>query len=402
MAESGLPEARLQGELTRTISQATMFADLVESDDWKDLRHVTALPDRVPPRPDLVYENRPVGPVVVFGASNFPLAFSVAGGDTISALAAGCPVIAKAHPAHPGTSELAGKAINAAVKECGLPEGTFSLLFDDGYAVGAQLVQSSGVRAVGFTGSRKGGIALMKLVAERENPIPIFAEMSSINPAIVMPSVVEHRSIAFADALFASCTLGVGQFCTNPGVFFVVGDTTEMVARIKGLMESAPSGVMLTDSIGEAYLTSFATLTSVQGVESIVAPTGPGAPGLALTNCVVFRAEPAVQEEVFGPSTLIVQCAALREALECLRTLDGQLTASVHGDPSELTQEIRFALEEVAGRILFNQFPTGVEVCDAMVHGGPFPATSDGRSTSVGTAAIYRWVRPIARQNWPG
>ncbi len=401
VAESGLPEARVQGELTRTIGQATMFANLVETDGWKDSRHVSALPDRTPPRPDIQFEHRPLGPVVVFGASNFPLAFSVAGGDTISALAAGCPVIAKAHPAHPGTSELAGRAIHDAVKECGLPEGTFSLLFDDGYAVGAQLVQSSGVRAVGFTGSRKGGVALMSLIAEREYPIPFFGEMSSINPSIVMPSVVANRGTAFAEAVYASCTLGVGQFCTNPGVFFVVGDTTEIVGRLKVLMEGGTPGVMLTEGIGETYVKGFADLASVNGVEAIVTPTVAGAPGLARTNCVVFRSEANAQDEIFGPSTLIVECLALREALECLRTLDGQLTASVHGNPSEVTQEIRFALEEVAGRIIFNQFPTGVEVCEAMVHGGPYPATSDGRSTSVGTAAIYRWVRPIAAQNWP-
>jgi NADP-dependent aldehyde dehydrogenase len=242
----------------------------------------------------------------------------------------------------------------------------------------------------------------MAHIAEREFPIPFFGEMSSVNPSIIMPSVVEKRGAAFAEAFYASVTLGVGQFCTNPGVLFVIGDTTEMVAKLKELMEAATPGVMLTEGIGENYLKSFAELVKVTGVEAVVTPTKPGAPGLATTNCLVFRAEPTLQDEVFGPSTLIVQCSSLRDAIECLRTLDGQLTASVHGEASEITQEIRFALEEIAGRIIFNQFPTGVEVCEAMVHGGPFPATSDGRSTSVGTAAIYRWVRPISIQNWPG
>ncbi len=401
MAESGLPEVRLQGELTRTINQAKMFADLVETDRWKDERFVSALPDRTPPRPELAYEHRPLGPVVVFGASNFPLAFSVAGGDTVSALAAGCPVIVKAHPAHPGTSEFAGRAIADAVSEVGLPCGTFALLFDDGYAVGAQLVRASEIKAVGFTGSRKGGLALMSLIEERELPIPFYGEMSSINPSIVMPSVTANNAVGFADAVFASCTLGVGQFCTNPGVFFYVGDPAPFVARLKELMEAAKPGVMLTDAIGQAYLEGFKALTAVHGIDAVVTPSTAGAPGLALTNCIDFRTERHSHDEVFGPSTLVVECGSVRDALECMRTLEGQLTASVHGTADEITQDVRFAMEEVAGRIIFNQFPTGVEVCEAMVHGGPFPATSDGRSTSVGTAAIYRWIRPICRQNWP-
>ena len=401
MAESALPEVRLQGELTRTINQALLFAQLIETDGWKDHREVTALPERTPPRPHIVYEHRPIGPVVVFGASNFPLAFSVAGGDTVSAFAAGCPVIVKAHPAHPGTSALAGEAIRAAAEECDLPEGIFSLLYDDLYGVGKQLVQAHGIRGVGFTGSREGGLALKRLIFERETPIPLFAEMSSVNPSVVMPSVVETRAEAFAEALFGSCSMGVGQFCTNPGLVFVLGDASVIVAKLKSLMEPAPAGVMLTEGIGNAYLSSFATVAAVTGVVTVVKPGSAGKPGLLTTTSEVFRAESILQTEIFGPSLLLVECESLKEAYECFRSMGGQLTASIHGIAEEVTQDMRFTLEEIAGRILFNQFPTGVEVCEAMFHGGPFPATFDGRSTSVGTAAIYRWVRPIAAQNWP-
>ncbi len=401
MSETALPEVRLQGELTRTINQILLFADLIETDGWKDMREVSPLPDRTPPRPHLVYEHRPIGPVVVFGASNFPLAFSVAGGDTVSALAAGCPVIVKAHPAHPGTSALAGEAIRAAAESCEMPEGIFSLLYDDGFGVGKQLVQAHGIRGVGFTGSREGGLALKRLIFERETPIPLFAEMSSVNPTVVMPSVVETRAEAFAEALFASCSMGVGQFCTNPGLVFVIGDASVIVAKLKALMEPAPAGVMLTEGIGAAYLKTFAVVASIAGVDTVVKPSEPGKPGLLFTNSEVFRAEATLQSEIFGPALLVVECQSTKDARECFRSMGGQLTASIHGNPHEINNDVRFVLEEIAGRILFNQFPTGVEVCEAMFHGGPFPATFDGRSTSVGTAAIYRWVRPIAAQNWP-
>jgi 2,5-dioxopentanoate dehydrogenase len=409
-AETGLTAARLQSELGRTCHQLRLFADVVDEGSWVDARIDTADPSRQPaPRPDVRSLRRPLGPVVVFGAANFPLAFSVAGGDTASALAAGNPVIVKAHPLHPGTSELAGEAVAAAVRRCGLPEGTFSLLFDDGFAVGQALVQHPLVQAVGFTGSRAGGETLMRLAASRPRPIPVYAEMGSVNPVVVLPGALRERGGAIAEGLHASFILGVGQFCTNPGVVLVpageAGDA--FAARLAELTRSTPAGPMLSERTYAAYRQGSETLRALGAVLLAEGPPGeaaaPGRAALWQAEAARALAEPRLTEEVFGPSTLLVRYRDARELEELLRSLGGNLAASVHASPEELAEhgDLLRLLAGKAGRLVFDQFPTGVEVNHAMVHGGPFPATSDGRSTSVGTRALLRFTRLVAWQNCP-
>jgi NADP-dependent aldehyde dehydrogenase len=407
--ESGLPMARLEGELGRTTSQLRLFADLVEEGSWVEARLDTANPARTPlPKPDLRSMLRPVGPVVVFGASNFPLAFSVAGGDTASALAAGCPVIVKAHPAHPATSELAGQAIAAAARDCGLPEGVFSLLFDKGREIGVALVSHPAVKAVGFTGSRQGGLALMAAAAARPVPIPVFAEMSSVNPIFITPGALTANSSAIAKGLQGAVTQGVGQFCTNPGLVFLpegaAGD--QFLGELKGLMAETAAASMLTPGIGKAYAQGVQKLSDAQGVNTLAkVETSQHQTGAALfeTSLQTMQNSPELSDEVFGPCTLVVRYANLDELRDFATDLEGQLTATLHITPEELAQNAALVeiLADKAGRLLFNGFPTGVEVGHAMVHGGPFPATSDGQSTSVGTGAIKRFVRPVCFQNFP-
>jgi NADP-dependent aldehyde dehydrogenase len=410
--ETGLPQARLQGELARTTGQLRLFADVAEEGSWVDARIDEALPERKPlARPDVRSMLRPLGPVAVFGASNFPLAFSVAGGDTASALAAGNPVVVKAHPAHPGTSELAGAAITEAVRECGLPEGTFALLFDAGIEVGKALVEHPAICAVAFTGSAGGGQALMKLAAARPEPIPCFAEMGSANPLFVLPGAMKERAKTLAEGLQGSFTLGSGQFCTKPGLVFVPeqGSGEFMDSLRAGVCALGGHG-MLTPGIAARYAQGVQERLLQSGVEWLAgqqsAPDGSGAAASAAVFSVpleTFLEQAALEEEIFGPTTLVVHYGAQEGLVEAARRLHGHLTATIHGTDEDLANatELVRVLESKVGRILFNGYPTGVEVCHAMVHGGPFPATSDARFTSVGTRAMLRFARPVCYQSFP-
>lgn len=402
--ETALPRPRLTGEVARTSNQLRLFAGVVEEGSWVMARIDTAAPSRTPPKPDVRSMLRPLGPVAVFGASNFPLAFSVGGGDTASALAAGNPVIVKAHPAHPGTSELSGQIIAQAVAECGFPAGTFSLLFDSGHAVGAALVQHPHVRAAGFTGSFRGGRALMDLAAARHEPIPVYAEMGSTNPVFILPHALAERSEQIATGLHGSFTLGGGQFCTKPGLVFVPEASTDFAARLRTLTEQGPAFSLLTGGIASVYGKQVAGRTALKTAEGASADAGFAAQTVLLeTGYAVFATDEELAKEVFGPTTLLVHCTSSDQMLEAARALEGHLTATILGTEEDLKQnaELLRILETKAGRLIFNAFPTGVEVCHAMVHGGPYPATSDGRSTSVGSQAIFRFARPVAYQGLP-
>ncbi|SDU91632.1 aldehyde dehydrogenase (NADP(+)) [Pseudomonas mucidolens] len=409
VAETGLPHPRIQGERGRTCQQLRTFARTVRSGEWLDVRVDTPQPQRQPlPRADLRQRQVPLGPVAVFGASNFPLAFSVAGGDTASALAAGCPVIVKAHSAHPGTSELVGRAVARAVKHCGLPDGVFSLLFGSGREVGIALVNDSRIKAVGFTGSRSGGIALCKAAQARPEPIPVYAEMSSINPVYLFPAALQSRSETLAQGFVTSLTQGAGQFCTNPGLVIAVQgpDLARFINTASDLLRHSPAQTMLTPGISNAYETGVGTLAEhAQVVASGLAAEGPNQcqAHLFVTGAQDFLANHRLQSEVFGAASLIVQCTSAEEMHKVTEHLEGQLTATLHLDDHDLehARALLPTLERKAGRLLVNGWPTGVEVCDAMVHGGPFPATSDSRSTSVGTAAILRFLRPVCYQDFP-
>jgi alpha-ketoglutaric semialdehyde dehydrogenase len=409
--ETGLPHARLMGERARTANQLRLFAEAMREGSWIDARIDPALPERKPlPRADLRSRNVAIGPVAVFGASNFPLAFSVAGGDTASALAAGCPVIVKGHPAHPGTSELVGRAIRAAIEECQLPEGVFSLLSGTSHELGAALVADPRVMAVGFTGSRAGGLALMRIAAARPVPIPVYAEMSSINPVFLMSAALEARAEALASAFVSSLTLGSGQFCTNPGLVIGIESPAldRFIASAKAAIEAAPAATMLTAGIHKFYC---AGVTAVEGNAHVnlvarglqAEGENSGQAALFATDARSFLADHGLSREVFGASSILVRCADAGEMRDVALGLEGQLTATLQLDEGDraLAAQLLPILEERAGRILANGWPTGVEVCHAMVHGGPFPATSDPRSTSVGTLAIRRFLRPVCYQDIP-
>ncbi|HEY4358796.1 MAG TPA: aldehyde dehydrogenase (NADP(+)) [Acidobacteriaceae bacterium] len=411
MAESGLPRPRLEGERGRTVGQLRLFADVAGKGEWLGLRIDPALPERTPlPRVDLRLRHIPLGPVAVFGASNFPLAFSVAGGDTASALAAGCPVVVKGHPAHPGTSELVGRAIQAAVTACGLPEGVFSLLQGRSNALGAALVTDPRIKAVGFTGSRGGGLALVALAAGRPEPIPVYAEMSSVNPVVLFPEALSKRAEALATGFVGSLTLGAGQFCTNPGVVIGVdGPELEqfVVAAGKAVDASKPS-TMLTEQIQANYDRGVEFLEGHEGTKLVA--RGCVGEGLAQGRGALFQtsaksllADPKLADEVFGASSLVVACQSLDEVEAVLASMEGQLTITLQMEEGDMDAASRLLplLETKAGRILVNGWPTGVEVAPAMVHGGPFPATSDSRTTSVGTLAIERFLRPVCYQAMP-
>ncbi len=411
MAESGLPRARLEGERGRTVGQLRLFAQVVREGSWLEARIDPAQPDRQPlPRSDLRQRHIPLGPVAVFGASNFPLAFSVAGSDTASALAAGCPVVVKAHSAHPGTSELVGRAVQAAVAACGLPEGVFSLLFGSGSRIGTALVADPRIKAVGFTGSRRGGVALMEVAAARPEPIPVYAEMSSINPVFLMPAALAARAEALGKAFVGSLTMGAGQFCTNPGILLAVdgpGLERFLAAAIEALGGSA-AATMLTPGIHAAYDEGVARLAGNGAVTMLARGTACSGPhqcqgALFATTAEAFLADPALQEEVFGAASLVIRCPDVATLRTVAERLEGQLTATLQMDPDDTAavRPLMPVLERKAGRILANGWPTGVEVCHAMVHGGPFPATSDSRSTSVGTLAIRRFLRPVCYQDIP-
>ncbi|WP_417421235.1 aldehyde dehydrogenase (NADP(+)) [Halomonas sp.] len=409
MAETGLPQARLEGERGRTCGQLRLFASVVRAGEWLDVRIDSAMPDRQPmPRADLRQRHIGLGPVAVFGASNFPLAFSVAGGDTASALAAGCPVIVKGHSAHPGTSELVGRAVQRAVKACNLPEGTFSLLFGSGREIGQALVTDPRIQAVGFTGSRTGGTALMKTAQARPQPIPVFAEMSSINPVFLMPEALKARGQQLAEGFVTSLNMGAGQFCTNPGLVIAVKGT-ELDAFVEAAgkaVKGSTAQTMLTPGIHEAYEQGVGRLSNSSRVKEVARGQAgesahPCQAMLFVTSASDFLSDPELQEEVFGSSSLVIECSDQEEVKQVASQLEGQLTITLQMDDGDLeaTKALLLTLERKAGRILANGWPTGVEVCHAMVHGGPYPATSDSRSTSVGSAAIHRFLRPVCYQN---
>lgn len=409
MLETGLPRARLEGERGRTVGQLRLFASVVREGSWMEARIDPAMPDRAPaPRADLRLQKIALGPVAVFGASNFPLAFSVAGGDTASALAAGCPVIVKAHSAHLGTSALVAEAIHRACTIHKMPAGVFSMLIGSGATLGAALVADRRIQAVGFTGSRNGGLALMKVASARPAPIPVYAEMSSINPVILFPNALHRRAGHIGRQFAASLTLGAGQFCTNPGLIIAVDgpDLDHFISEVASALSEIPASTMLTPSIHQAYQHS---LECHQSTARVVAE-GPKAVGMyeaesKIFSCAAkeFFADRSLHEEMFGPAALVVRCPDLATVREIIAGLDGQLTVALHmeAEDYDAAASLLPLLERKAGRILANGFGTGVEVSHAMVHGGPFPATSDGRSTSVGSLAIDRFVRPVCYQDLP-
>lgn len=414
--ETGLPEARLQGELTRTVNQLRMFATVASRGDHLGVRIEEALPDRTPlPRPDLRQIRIPLGPVGVFGASNFPLAFSVAGGDTASALAAGCPVVVKAHNAHPATSHLVGEAVNAGIAEAGAHPGIFSLVFGRGKEIGQELASDPRIRAIGFTGSRSGGTSLMETAAARPEPIPVYAEMSSVNPVFALSSAIGDKASAseLATGFVGSLNGSAGQLCTAPGLLFVpagqAGD--DFVNRVAEKVSEAAGQTMLTPGICAARVEGEEKLSAVKGVKHLARGTNGAsenspAPSVYTTDVETYRAAPELSEEVFGAVCLIVRYDDTDELRSAARSVSGELTATVHlnetdHDDIEVATELLDILAQSVGRVVFNAWPTGVDVGDAMVHGGPFPATSDGRSTSVGAAAIERFLRPVVIQGSP-
>ncbi len=412
--ESGLPAARLEGERGRTVNQLRLFAKVVRDGHFLEATLDAALPQRTPPRPDLRMRKIPLGPVAVFGASNFPLAFSVAGGDTASALAAGCPVVVKAHNAHLGTSELVAKAVREAAEECGMPEGVFSMLIGEGNQIGADLVGHPAIKAVGFTGSRGGGLALVRIAAARREPIPVYAEMSSINPLFLLPGALAEKGATLAPGFVDSLVLGVGQFCTNPGlVIGLAGEQLEaFTAAAAQALAAKGAGTMLTAGIHKAYVDAIEKRGGVPGLTLVARGTGvtnaegqgcAGQAALYLCDAATFLANPALEEEIFGPASVMIACRDEAEMLAVANHLEGQLTATVHATSADLSiaGQLLPVLERKVGRILFNGFPTGVEVSHAMVHGGPFPATSDSRTTSVGATAIERFLRPVCYQDVP-
>jgi NADP-dependent aldehyde dehydrogenase len=408
MQETALPEVRLTGERGRTVSQLRLFATVLREGSWVEARIDTALPDRQPPRPDLRRMLIPLGPVGVFGASNFPLAFSVAGGDTASALAAGCPVVFKGHPAHPATSEMVGAAIVRAAQVTGMPEGVFSLVQGGSVAVGMALVQHPLIKAIGFTGSFRGGKALYDAAVRREEPIPVYAEMGSTNPVFVLPGIIREKGPALAEGLAASVTLGVGQFCTNPGLFVALENdhTTQFIERTGQALAGSVPGAMLTGNMLKAYREGIARLTAIPGTRvtaQVQAPDGRAGAVLLQTRSQEFIENPELAEEVFGPSTVAIVAPSPAEMMTIAEGLKGHLTATVHGTEEDLQefQPLLQLLTQKVGRLIINSFPTGVEVSYAMQHGGPYPATTDSRSTSVGTAAIARFVRPLCFQGFP-
>jgi len=411
-AETGLPLARLQGERGRTVGQLRLFAQVVRDGHFLNATVDSAQPQRTPlPRADLRLVNIPLGPVAVFGASNFPLAFSVAGGDTASALAAGAPVIVKAHSAHLGTCELVGRAIQKAVKDQGLPEGVFSLLFGAGRSLSEALVAHPAIKAVGFTGSRQGGLALLRIANARPEPIPVYAEMSSINPVFLLPHALANRAESIAAAFADSLTLGAGQFCTNPGLVLAVAhpDLERFVQAASTALANKAAQTMLTPGIHAAYCDATAHVDAVAGVEKIA--QGQGAAdqanaaqaALYSTDAQRLLSSPQLLSEMFGPAAIVVRARNVQELLQVAEHLEGQLTATLQLDASDHDTARRLLpiLERKAGRILANGFPTGVEVCHAMVHGGPFPSTSNAMFTSVGATAIARFLRPVCYQDMP-
>lgn len=409
MAETAYPESRVLVERTRTVNQLRMFASIVEQDDWRMLHIDEAVPGRTPaPRPELRRALMAMGPVVVFGASNFPLAYSTVGGDTASALAVGCPVVIKAHEAHLGTNALVAEAVMHAAQGTGMPEGVFSSLNGDGLETGKALVLHPDTAAVGFTGSQAGGRALFDLGASRPRPIPVFAEMGSVNPVFLLPARAMDHSAWLAKTLSGSMTLSVGQFCTNPGILVVLrSDATDaLLEELVEALEDVDSSIMLTPGIARSFHQGVARVTTCDGVMRMTRDRdtgGQAAPVLARVAADTFLDRPELHHEIFGPYSLVVECDSPEQMLQVARALEGQLTATIQAAPDDqvLALGLRDILMEKAGRIIFNGVPTGVEVCEAMTHGGPYPATTDVRFTAVGRHALSRWVRPVSFQDWP-
>lgn len=409
--ETALPMGRLQGERGRTVNQLKLFASVVREGSWVDARIDIAEPDRAPiPKPDIRHMLKPLGPVAVFGASNFPLAFSVAGGDTASALAAGCPVVVKAHPAHPGTSALIAEAINTAIEKSNMPKGTFSLVQGNTIEVGGALVKHPLIKAVGFTGSFGGGKALFDIANARPEPIPVFAEMGSTNPVFFLPEALNEKADALAKGLAGSIALGVGQFCTNPGLNFVQKSESSdtFVKTLADEVSGLDAATMLTPAISKTYKKGVKNTNGISGVDEVA--TGNRSESVNTAEVTVFKTaidtyfkNETLAEENFGPSSILVEVNTKEDILKAATELEGHLTATVHGTDSDLEnyKELFEILEQKVGRVIVNGYPTGVEVCHAMVHGGPFPATTAAQSTSVGTNAIKRFARPVCFQNYP-
>lgn len=414
MSETALPEARIIGERARTTGHCRMFADYIEEGSWVEARVDTAIPDRTPaPKPDIRKKLVALGPVVVFGAANFPLAYSTAGGDTASALAVGCPVIVKAHPAHAKTSELVAGAIKKAMSKTGMPKGVFQHLHGASFEIGQALVKHSHTKAVGFTGSFAGGKALFDIANQRPVPIPVFAEMSSINPIVLLPESLKKDYQKTAELIAGSMTLGVGQFCTNPGLVLAVeGDGLDQFIRhLSGKIEESLPAEMLHPGIADNYVKKLANALSQKGVklemqakeESKKGDKNQGRPTVASTSASEFLKNPSLAEEVFGPFSLIIRCKDMNELNSVVGHVHGQLTSTVIGEESEIAKHSNLinTLVEKAGRLIVNGVPTGVEVCPSQNHGGPFPATTDSRFTAVGTDALKRFARPVSFQNFP-
>ena len=405
MAETGLPEARIKGERGRTCNQLRSFAAIIEEGSWCNARIDTAIPDRSPaPKPDLRKFDMAIGPVAVFGASNFPLAYSTAGGDTASALAAGCPVIVKGHESHLGTNDLVSQAILKAAASTNMPDGVFSMV-NGGIEVGQQLVKDTSIKAVGFTGSLKGGRALMDSAAQRSTPIPVYAEMGSTNPILFFPEKLQEETEELAETLASSITLGVGQFCTSPGLLIGINSPAldRFSEQLTQKLAQTQAGVMLNESIGASYVSNanraqaLASTTQGEIVETA------GQPAAVTVSGTTFIKNPTLHHEVFGPFTIIIKCEDKDEMLAVVEALEGQLTGSFMATPQDIAShaDIIDALRERVGRVICNGVPTGVEVCPSMQHGGPYPASSNGRYTSVGRDAIVRFTRPVAFQSWP-
>lgn len=407
--ETGLPGARLEGERGRTTGQLRLFADHIEAGDYLDRRHDAALPDRAPlPRPELFMLQRPIGPVAIFGASNFPLAFSTAGGDTAAALAAGCPVVVKGHPAHPGVSDLVAQAIDKAVTACDLHPGVFGQVQGPGQALGQALVQHPLVQAVGFTGSLAGGRALFDLCTARPVPIPFFGELGSVNPMFLLPGAMSTRAEEIAAGWAGSLTMGAGQFCTNPGIAVVMTGPDEVAFSTAAAeaLQNVAAQTMLTDGIADAFCTGRDRIAATEGVHEVLATSSAGrsaAPFLYRTDAQTWLANDVLAHEVFGPLGLVITVSDTDEMRAVAQALDGQLTSTLHMDDSDidLARALMPILERKAGRLLVNGFPTGVEVADTMVHGGPYPASTNFGATSVGTLSIRRFLRPVCYQNLP-
>ena len=410
-AESGLPKGRAEGERGRTIFQLRSFAEMVEEGSWVEASIDLGMPDRLPmPKVDIRKMAIPIGPIVVFGSSNFPFAYSTAGGDTASAFAAGCPVIVKSHPMHAGTSEMIASAITKAAQKTNMPVGIFANLNSSGIEVGVQLVKHPNVKGVGFTGSIKGGRALFDIAAQREEPIPVFAEMGSVNPVVILPNALEHKGSFWAKEYAVSITTGTGQFCTNPGLLLAVkGEPlNEFISLLASEIEKIAPSCMLHPAIKSNYFNGKKRLQQQAGVETVVEVIENANPNFASQTILTvegnqFLDNPTLHQEVFGPLSIVVQCQDQTELLAILNNLEGQLSGTIIAEKAELEThpEIIAALQNRVGRMVFNGVPTGVEVCPSVLHGGPYPASTDSRFTAVGIHAVKRWVRPFSYQNWP-